>query len=108
MTWNGKRSRRTRLISPFSYKSNGDRENRQPSGLFFGDAGDIQKEGGFRRFPSGLPDFACDFDGLVEISRFDYEEPTQLLAGFGEWAIGDDRFAMRPSNAGSGRSGMER
>jgi hypothetical protein len=53
-------------------------------------------------------DFPGPLDGLVQVLTLDDVIPGQLLLGFGEWSIGDDRGGTLHADSGGAGGGLER
>src|SRR5439155_4005216 len=65
--------------------------------------------------PGGLPGTCLlawvlrhQLDGVVQVSRFEHEDPAQLLFRLGIRAIGDEHLAVLPSQCGGIPRGLER
>ena len=96
--------------------------NRQSDGKLFDDsAATGSRFGNPPACPASLddrPDFdgaearagdaGGDGDGFVEILGVDHEITAELLAGFGEWTVGDQALAVAHADAGGRRGGVQR
>src|SRR5215469_2394020 len=49
-----------------------------------------------------------DIDGFVEVLYVNQQEATELFAGFGKRAVGDEPFTVYGAHAGGGGGGMQR
>ena len=71
-----------------------------PGRLLVREAGDFEDGADFDGAPARAGDAGGDLDGLVPILRIDEEVAAELLARFGEWAVGDDPLAGAHADAG--------